>query len=124
MKQTSGSLNVSTKLQRIAELARKMPRMALCTLSHHIDIEFLREAYRRTRKDGATGVDEMTADEYGKRIDENLASLLQDCPEFLRLRRMDRPVVLVERALFAGILIYVKHVYFSINFKVILVVAL
>ncbi len=77
MKQTSGSLNVSTKLQRIAELARKMPRMALCTLSHHIDIEFLREAYRRTRKDGATGVDEMTADEYGKRIDENLASLLE-----------------------------------------------
>ena len=40
-----------------------MPQAALSTLSHHIDLEFLREAYRRTRKDGATGVDEMTAKE-------------------------------------------------------------
>jgi hypothetical protein len=31
--------------------------LALNTLAHHIDIEFLREAYRRTRKDGAVGVD-------------------------------------------------------------------
>ena len=54
-----------------------MPGVALSTLSHHIDIEFLREALRRTRKDGATGVDEMTAEEYGKRLDENLASLLE-----------------------------------------------
>jgi hypothetical protein len=50
-------LDISTKLQRIAELARREPKVALTTLAHHIDIEFLREAYRRTRKDGATGVD-------------------------------------------------------------------
>jgi group II intron reverse transcriptase/maturase len=54
-----------------------MPGAALSTLSHHIDLGFLREAYRRTRKDGATGVDEMTAKEYASKLDENLASLLE-----------------------------------------------
>ena len=29
--------------------------MAFTTLAHHIDVEWLREAYRRTRKDGAPG---------------------------------------------------------------------
>ena len=74
---TSGPTSVSTRLQRIAELAKEMPEAALTTLSHHIDLEFLREAYRRTRKDGATGVDEVTAKEYAGRLDENLASLLE-----------------------------------------------
>lgn len=35
--------------------------MAFSTLAHHIDIDWLKEAYRRTRKDGATGVDGQTA---------------------------------------------------------------
>lgn len=77
MNETSGSDFVSTELQRIAELARRMPQAALTTLSHHIDIELLREAYRRTRKDGATGVDEVTAKEYASKLDENLATLLE-----------------------------------------------
>ena len=38
--------------------------MPLTTLAHHIDIDWLREAYRRTRKDGATGVDGQSAEEY------------------------------------------------------------
>jgi group II intron reverse transcriptase/maturase len=54
-----------------------MPQAVLTTLSHHIDLEFLREAYRRTRKDGATGVDEMTAKEYARNLDGNLAILLE-----------------------------------------------
>lgn len=77
MSKTSSLMPVSTRLQRIAELARKMPGAALSTLSHHIDLGSLREAYRRTRKDGATGVDEMTAKEYASKLDENLASLLE-----------------------------------------------
>lgn len=67
---------VSTKLQRIAELARQAPRMAFTGLSHHIDVEFLREAYRRTRKGGATGVDDVTGAEYGRNLEANLGSLL------------------------------------------------
>lgn len=54
-----------------------MPQAVLTTVSHHIDLDFLREAHRRTRKDGATGVDDMTAKEYASKLDENLASLLE-----------------------------------------------
>ena len=77
MSETLGPQSVSTRLRRIAELARQMPGAALTTLSHNIDLDLLREAYRRTRKDGATGVDEVTAEEYAKTLDENLASLLE-----------------------------------------------
>ena len=58
-------------------MAKGMPGAALTTLSHHIDLDFLREAHRRTRKDGAAGVDERTAKEYAKELDENLAVLLE-----------------------------------------------
>ena len=51
--------------------------MAFTTLAHNIDMEWLREAYRRTRKDGATGVDGQTANEYAQRLDDSLSSLLE-----------------------------------------------
>jgi RNA-directed DNA polymerase len=76
MAETSSSITVSTKLERIAKLARDMPQVALTTLAHHIDLDWLREAYRRTRKDGATGVDRQTAYEYARNLDDNLRSLL------------------------------------------------
>lgn len=50
--------------------------MVLMTLAHHIDIEFLREAYRRTRKSSAPGVDGQTAAEYAVKLDGNLQELL------------------------------------------------
>ena len=68
---------ISTKLQRIAELARQMPERALTNLSHHIDVEWLKEAFRRTRKDGATGVDGTTAARYAANLEGNLRSLLE-----------------------------------------------
>jgi RNA-directed DNA polymerase len=77
MAETRSSTTVSTKLERIAKLAREMPQVALTTLAHHIDIDWLREAYRRTRKDGATGTDRQTAEEYARNLDENLRSLLE-----------------------------------------------
>jgi group II intron reverse transcriptase/maturase len=49
--------------------------MVFTTLAHHIDEEWLREAHRLTRKDGAAGVDEQTAQEYAANLEENLASL-------------------------------------------------
>jgi group II intron reverse transcriptase/maturase len=68
--------SVSTRLQRIAELAREAPERAFLSLAHHIDLEFLKEAFRRTRKDGATGVDGQTGKAYEEKLDENLQSLL------------------------------------------------
>jgi len=39
-------------------------------------MDLLREAYRRTRKDGAPGVDGQTAAGYEENLEENLQSLL------------------------------------------------
>jgi RNA-directed DNA polymerase len=76
MAETSGFITVSTKLERIAKLAREMPQVALTTLAQHIDIDWLLEAHRRTRKDGATGVDRQTADEYASKLEEISARCL------------------------------------------------
>jgi len=48
----------------LAALAKQSPEMAFTSLAYLMDIDWLKEAYRRTRKDGAVGVDGMTAEEY------------------------------------------------------------
>ena len=68
---------ISTKLQRIATLSERHPERAWTTLGHLIDVEWLGEAYRLIRKDGAPGVDGQTAAEYGEHLAENLASLAE-----------------------------------------------
>jgi RNA-directed DNA polymerase len=80
MGDTGGTLesrNVYTKQQRIAELAKQMPEAGFTSLGYYIDLEWLKEAYRRTRKDGATGVDDVTAAQYEEELDKNLSSLLE-----------------------------------------------
>ena len=81
---TLESESVYTKQQRIAQLAKQMPQAVLTTLSHHVDMDWLREAYRRTRKDGAAGVDEVTAAEYE-----------QDLKDIFREIAAHRPLSLV-----------------------------
>jgi group II intron reverse transcriptase/maturase len=75
--ETLGSETVCTKLERIAKLARQAPTMVLTTLAHHIDLDWMREAYRRTRKDAAPGVDRQTAEQYAVGLEENLRLLLE-----------------------------------------------
>jgi RNA-directed DNA polymerase len=70
------SRNVSTKQERIAALAKQSPQMAFTSLAYLMDIDWLKEAYRRTRKDGAVGVDGMTAAEYEQDLEGNLQGLL------------------------------------------------
>lgn len=50
--------------------------MAFTTLAHHLDLEWLKEAYRRTRKDGAPGIDGQTGREYAENLEDNLRLLL------------------------------------------------
>jgi group II intron reverse transcriptase/maturase len=67
---------VSTKQQRVAELAKQSPQMGFTSLAYLMDIDWLHEAYRRTRKDGAAGVDGMTATAYEADLEANLRTLL------------------------------------------------
>ena len=58
--------DVSTKQGRIAKLAKEAPDMAM-NLSHHMDLSWFIQAYHKTRKDGAVGVDGQTARDYARR---------------------------------------------------------
>jgi group II intron reverse transcriptase/maturase len=49
--------------------------MVFTTLAHLMDVEMLREAYDRTRKDSSPGVDGVTAKEYGVKLEANLKDL-------------------------------------------------
>jgi group II intron reverse transcriptase/maturase len=69
--------NLLTKRQWIVELARRKPGTVLFSLQHVIDFEWMREAYIRTRKDGATGIDGVTAAEYEANLEANLRDLLE-----------------------------------------------
>ncbi len=71
------SQTISTRELEIAERAARFRQEALLTLARYIDVDWLREAYRRTRKDGAAGVDRQTATGYEANLEENLSSLLE-----------------------------------------------
>jgi RNA-directed DNA polymerase len=68
---------VSTKQRRIAELAQTHPQRAFIALNHYLDYDWLYQAYVRTRKDGAPGIEGMTAAPYESCLQENLESLLE-----------------------------------------------
>ncbi len=74
---TQGSEDISTRQYEIAKLASIEPKRVLTTLAHRIDMTWLREAYRRVRKDGAVGVDGVDAKAYAVELEANLASLLE-----------------------------------------------
>ena len=52
--------------------------MAFTSLAYLMDIDWFIEAYRRTRKDGAVGVDGVTAEEYEQDLEGNLQRLLDE----------------------------------------------
>ena len=78
MKDISRSDNVSTRQLQIAELSRTKLQGGLTSLNKHIDFEWMREAWRRTRKNGATGIDRMSTEDFEVELGTNLAILLDD----------------------------------------------
>jgi RNA-directed DNA polymerase len=73
---TPSPTTVSTRQQRLAELAQQAPQLGFTTLNHYLDLPWLLEAYRRTRKDGAAGVDGQMAADYQADLLDNLQGLL------------------------------------------------
>jgi len=67
---------VSTKQAQIAKLAREDQQRCLLSLNHHIDVPWLLEAFDRTRKDAAPGVDGVTAADYAQDIGPKLEQLI------------------------------------------------
>ena len=68
-------MEMYTKQERIAYRARTHPQEAFVSVGHYLTREWLEEAYHRTRKDGAVGVDGVTAQAYEQNLDVNLERL-------------------------------------------------
>lgn len=62
-------------LQRIGERAKQKSKEKWTNLLSHIRVPLLAEAYQRLSRDAAVGVDGVTWDEYGERLDERLRDL-------------------------------------------------
>lgn len=75
MSETLRSGSVTTRLQRIEELARSYRERVFSSLAHVIDVDWVREAYARTRKDGAVGVDGEDATVFAAALEANLTEL-------------------------------------------------
>lgn len=76
-KEELSKLPVSTKQQRIAEIARRKRGEPLTLLNHYIDEKWLYVAYAHLRKESAPGVDGQTVLEYGEKLESNVKSLLK-----------------------------------------------
>jgi group II intron reverse transcriptase/maturase len=72
---TQRGTDVPTALQRIGQRAKEKPKEKWTNLLNHLRVPLLTEAYRRLRRDAATGVDAVTWAEYGERLDERLRHL-------------------------------------------------
>ena len=72
MSVTPRAREVSPGLQKVAELARKDPRLRFHTLAHLLDEDALERAFRRLENQAAVGVDGITKDRYGQDLGGNL----------------------------------------------------
>lgn len=68
--------SVSSRKRRIVLAAQKHRREPLVALNHHLDLNWMAEAYRSVRREAAPGVDGQTVAEYGENLTENLKDLL------------------------------------------------
>jgi RNA-directed DNA polymerase len=71
------SENVSPRLMKVAERAKRHPEQRILALAQYVDGETLGRAYQRLKKGAAVGVDGVTVEAYGERLEENLQSLYE-----------------------------------------------
>jgi RNA-directed DNA polymerase len=67
----------STKLDRIAELAREDPKQQFFSIAHWITPEAMYAAFRGLRKEASAGVDGVTYEEYERDAARNIRQLHQ-----------------------------------------------
>jgi group II intron reverse transcriptase/maturase len=75
MPDASTSETMSLRLVKVVERAKTEPEGRFHSLAHFIDVPALMRAYHRMRKDAAVGVDEVTKEQYGQDLENNLRDL-------------------------------------------------
>lgn len=64
------------KIDLITEKAKRDKRLKFTSLIHHINEENLAQCYRELKRDKACGIDNITVEEYGQNLMENIRSLM------------------------------------------------
>ena len=64
------------KLNLITEKAKRDKRLKFTSLIHHINEENLARCYQELKRDKACGIDDVTVEEYGRNLQENIRDLL------------------------------------------------
>lgn len=74
-RRTQSRGSVSQRLERVRERAELKKTERFTSLLHHLDLDLLRWAYSRLKREAAPGVDGQTWKQYGERLEENLVEL-------------------------------------------------
>ena len=74
--QTDDGQQKTTKLERIGMRATHRKDTVFNNIGHVIDLDFLRECYRQLNRNKAVGIDGVTKDSYGIKLEDNLQDLL------------------------------------------------
>lgn len=82
-------MNTVTKLERIAWLSSQNRNKTFACIMHHINIDLLKDNFRRLDGNKAKGIDGVDKAEYGENLEENLSTVLD---ALKRMAYKPRPV--------------------------------
>jgi RNA-directed DNA polymerase len=72
---TQSRIDAHSALERVRMAARADKKRRFTALLHHVSVDRLREAYLTSKKHAAAGVDGVTWQQYGERLEDNLREL-------------------------------------------------
>jgi len=75
MRRTPSRVNMCSGLERVRERAKAEKKERFTALLHHVDVDLLRTAYYRLKRDAAPGVDGVTWGQYEQNLEDNLVDL-------------------------------------------------
>lgn len=68
---------MESKLKLISTKAKEDKKLKFTALVHHVNKENLIKCYKELKRNRACGIDEVTVEEYGKNLEENVENLVQ-----------------------------------------------
>ena len=68
---------MATTLERISQLSIEKPDMVFTSIGHLINKDLLKDCHNKMDEDKAVGIDGVTKEEYGNKLDENLDRLVE-----------------------------------------------
>lgn len=77
MPDTEPGKELSTKLNRLSEIAKQNPKIRFTSLAHLLTEEYLKECYGELNRQAAAGIDRISYEAYGENLEENIADLVK-----------------------------------------------